>query len=801
MRIYLNRDWNFTEVFSEELLHDLGQGPAFQKVNIPHTCKETPFHYFDESEYQMLCGYQKKVLIPEEYKDKKLLLTFDGVGHVCEVYVNGTKAGSHHSGYTAFTLDISEMVHYGEENLITVKVDSRESLNVPPFGHVIDYMTYGGIYRDVYLDVKESCYMEDVFLHSDLKTLTAEVTLNGQENGLLAKFSISRKEKDACYVLGEQKLDVKKTACTFAIPKVKLWRLESPTLYDIKIELFKEISNEQEVTRRLLDVKTIPFGFRKAEFKKDGFYLNGKKVKIRGLNRHQSYPYVGYAMPKSMQKLDADILKHELGLNAVRTSHYPQSQYFIDRCDEIGLLVFTEMPGWQHIGDAEWKKQAFENVKEMIVQYRNHPSIILWSVRINESEDDDAFYKRTNAIAHKLDPTRQTGGVRASKKSHLFEDVYTYNDFSHDGVHPGCEQKGNITPDKEKPYMVTEYGGHMFPTKAFDSEGHRMKHAIRHATVLDAIAANEDIAGSFGWCMADYNTHQDFGSGDRICYHGVLDMFRNPKMAAAIYASQQEKIPVLETSSGMEIGEYPASTLGISYIFTNADKVRMYKNDKFIKEYKKEDSTFGNMLHGPIAVDDLVGNLLVEEEGFTKEQSDATKYILNLVAKVGLTNLPKSAYLQAVKLIVKYHMTIPQVTELYTKYIGNWGETATQYRFEAIADEQVVKTITKAPMKKALLEVRADHTELVEQHTYDVALVQIRMVSEWGNVLSFSHEPIHLETEGPLEIIGPKYIALQGGMFGTYVKTTGESGLAKLFVRDTLGHEEVIQFMIKQGDK
>lgn len=792
MRIYLNRDWNFTETFTEELTHHIGDGPQFQQVNIPHTCKETPFHYFDESEYQMVCGYQKRLVIPEEYRDKKLLLTFDGVGHECEVYVNGIKVGSHHSGYTAFTFDISNQVQYGEDNLITVKVDSRESLNIPPFGNVIDYMTYGGIYRDVYMDVKESCYMEDVFLHSDLKMLTAEVTLNCEEQGLRAKAYIYKRESDACYVLGERKLDEKKTVCTFKIPKVKLWKLERPTLYDIKIELFKG--------NKKLDEQIIPFGFRKAEFKKDGFYLNGKKVKIRGLNRHQSYPYVGYAMPESMQKLDADILKKELGLNAVRTSHYPQSQHFIDRCDEIGLLVFTEMPGWQHIGNYSWKKQACENVKEMVMQYRNHPSIILWGVRINESEDDDAFYKRTNAIAHKLDPTRQTGGVRANKKSHLFEDVYTYNDFSHDGVHPGCEPKGNVTSDKEKPYMVTEYNGHMFPTKTYDSEDHRMQHAIRHATVLDAIAEKEDIAGSFGWCMADYNTHQDFGSGDRICYHGVLDMFRNPKMAAAVYASQQEKFPVLETSSGMEIGEYPASTLGTSYIFTNADKVRMYKNDKFIKEYTKEDSAFKNMQHGPIAIDDLVGDLLIEEQGFTKEQSDATKYILNSIAKMGLTNIPKAALLQAGKLIVKYHMTVPQVTELYKRYIGNWGESATQYRFDAIVGDEVVKTITKAPMKQSVLKVKADHTELVEKHTYDVALVQIRMVSEHENVLAFSHEPIHLETEGPIEIIGPKYIALQGGMSGTYVKTTGKSGLAKLFVRDTQGHEEVISFMVKQGE-
>ena len=116
------------------------------------------------------------------------------------------------------------------------------------------------------------------------------------------------------------------------------------------------------------DSFTTTIGFRDSEFRSDGYYLNGKKVRIIGLNRHQSYPYVGYAMPSSMQRYDADILKKELGVNAVRTSHYPQSRHFIDRCDEIGLLVFTEIPGWQHIGDESWKEQVVKNVEEVVIQ-------------------------------------------------------------------------------------------------------------------------------------------------------------------------------------------------------------------------------------------------------------------------------------------------------------------------------------------------------------------------------------------------------------------------------------------------
>ena len=276
---------------------------------------------------------------------------------------------------------------------------------------------------------------------------------------------------------------------------------------------------------------------------------------------------MGYAAPARAQRLDADILKYELGCNAVRTSHYPQSHAFIDRCDELGLLVFTEIPGWQHIGGEEWKEQAVRNTEEMIRQYRNHPSIFMWGVRINESQDDDGLYQRTVETARGLDPTRPTGGVRYLKKSHLLEDVYTYNDFSHTGDNPGCDAKAAVTPDMEKAYFITEYNGHMFPTKAFDDEEHRKEHAMRHVRVLDSAASHADIGGTFGWCMFDYNTHKDFGSGDKICYHGVLDMFRNPKLAASVYASCHAALDCLTVSSTMSIGDHPAGQIGEVAVF------------------------------------------------------------------------------------------------------------------------------------------------------------------------------------------------------------------------------------------
>lgn len=804
-RLYLNDDWLFTEQFEDSLVAPEYPENTLQPVRLPHTCKETPFHYFDESLYQMVSGYRRHLLIPKDWQGKRILLTFEGAAHDSTVFCNGKKVGEHHCGYTAFTVDLTDNVLYGQDNLLCVRLDSRENLNVPPFGYVIDYMTYGGIYRDVRLEVKEKVSLSDIFVHTaiDFRSspvtaqITSEITLTeSDENVTIRQYYMPKSTaaaQESWRLLCEQTVSTdvscdKEFSLTATITAPLLWDTEEANLYILKTQLYQD--------NTLLDETENTFGIREAVFKKDGFYLNGRKLRIRGLNRHQSFPYVGYAMPKSMQRLDADLLKKELGLNAVRTSHYPQSHYFLERCDELGLLVFTEFPGWQHIGDDSWKAQAVANAEDMIRQYRNHPSIILWGIRINESPDDDAFYEKTNAVAHKLDPSRPTGGVRAMKKSHLLEDVYTYNDFLHDGEMPGCDPKKKVTSDMEKPYLISEYNGHMYPTKAFDNEERRSEHAIRHANVLDAVAGQPDIAGSFGWCMFDYNTHKDFGSGDRICYHGVMDMFRNPKLAANIYACEQEQTPVLEITSSMDIGEHPGCNRGNIYILSNADSVKMYKNDHFIKEYLPGMSPYKHLKHGPILIDDFIGDSFAQNERFRPKHAKEITDAMNLVARGSLNHIPKRLYLTALKLLLIYHIDFAEVTRLYTKYIGDWGGTATIYRFDAIKDGKVVKSVTKEPVRKIRLEAEADHTILTEQHSYDVALVRIRAVDDHGNVLPFYQEPVRLITEGDISIIGPDTIALQGGMGGTYVKSTGRSGRGALLLQSQTAGEIRIPFQI-----
>ncbi len=756
--------WEFTEQWTEGF--PSGEGAA-APVRLPHTAKEIPLHYADHRSYQMLCGYRRKLALGPELEGKRLFLQFDGAAHIATVYLNGRELAHHRCGYTAFRVEITEAAVLGGENLLSVKLDTTENPEVPPFGFVIDYLTYGGLYREVWLDVREKTYIEDLYITTpDLNTLKIRPTLVNGKNCLVlvellqGEHQLLRKAFTPSGIITLENLNVKP------------WEPEHPVLYTCRVSLVK--------IGQVLDAQEVQVGFRTALFKADGFYLNGRRTFLRGLNRHQCWPYVGYAVPEALQREDARILKEELGCVAVRTSHYPQSHHFIDECDRLGLLVFTEIPGWQHLGGPDWKKQAADNTREMVQQYRNHPSIILWGVRINESQDEDQLYALTNGIAHMLDPSRATSGVRYTEKSSLLEDVYAYNDFSHTGTNPGCKPKKAVTPDEKKALLISEHNGHMFPTKAYDPWQKRQEQALRHARVLNDAAADGNHTGCFGWCMFDYPTHKDFGSGDRVCYHGVMDAFRNPKLAAALYASQGGSAPVLEVGSTLDIGDYAGGQTGDVAVFTNAETVALYKNGRFVTELTRGD--WKGLAHGPLTIDDTIGGLLETEEGFDKQKAELLRTCLLAIQKRGLAGLTPADKAKMGYAMVKYGLKYADAVALYGKYIGNWGGEATQWRLDAEVGGQVVASRTCSPSDKLHLEVRPSHTDLKEGDTYDMAAVRVRILDEYGNAAPYAQLPVKFTLEGPARLVGPATVTAEGGMTGTYVKTIGQSGEARLTV-------------------
>ena len=773
--IPLNNDWQFAFTCTDEFLR--GEVPG-ENVRLPHTTKLLPWKCAQKEMYETVCGYTRTVFADPAWAGKEVRLVLDGAAHYPEVFLNGHPVAPDHDahcGYVAQSFLLTGL-KYGEENRLSVRLDTRESLNQPPFGFLIDYLCYGGLYREARLEIAEPCHIESVFptAHADGSARVRVELSRAPEAGDSLRLAMPELSIDLS-------MDAQaENEFSFKAENVIPWDLDRPMLYELTTSL---IHGGQEADRRILRL-----GFRDAEFRAEGFFLNGKQVHLRGLNRHQSWPYIGYAAPAGMQRDEANYLKFSLGLNIVRTSHYPQSQHFIDRCDEIGLLVFTEIPGWQHIGDEDWKRTAVEDVRQMVLQYRHHPSIVLWGVRINESQDNDELYTKTNDLCRNLDPSRQTSGVRYLQQSHLLEDVYAYNDFTKDGTGYGLLEKKNVTKELSKGYLVSECNGHMFPTKNQDDEMHRLTHALRHARVQSDGAVREGVSGCISWCMADYNTHTDFGSGDAICYHGVGDGFRNNKLAGWVYASQQDHDPVLIVATDMNKGDRAGSLLDDAYVFTNAEKIRLSKGGKFIADFTPDRENYPGLPHPPVHIDDFVGELLKTEEGFTDDVAAKVKKCLFAAQKYGMDKLPLSVKLTLLDLKVRHKFTIEQGIDLFNRYMGGWGQESGLWRFTAIRDGEAAEYVEKGAYTKPRLVAWAERALLTEGSAYDMTLVHLECRDERGNRIPTAMDPILLTTEGPIQVVGPRAVSLEGGAFGTYVRTVGETGTGVLTLSSpTLG--------------
>ncbi len=765
----LNRDWFFAPYEKEhESTIDL---ELFKPIEIPHNPVELSFNNFNEADLWGIFTYVRTIDITESMVKKHVVMRFEGVAHRASIYIGKDHILTHEGGYIPFEVDLSSHASAPKTLQIKVVVDTNEHAHIPPFGGVVDYLAYGGIYREVSLIVSDVAYMTDVFVEQYGKPSFKVHVYTSIEGGHL-EVQIIDKEQNVVFI-GKETIKVEHTTIPVLLENPHLWDIDDPYLYTVKVTYIHD-TEQDEVSLR--------FGLREAIFKRDGFYLNQKKRILQGLNRHQSFPYVGYAMPKQAQREDADMIRYDLGCNIVRTSHYPQSTHFLDRCDEIGLLVFEEIPGWQHIGDEAWKKASLANLDAMIERDRNHPSIVLWGVRINESPDDDAFYQKMNAHAMALDPTRQRGGVRNFAKSHFFEDVYTYNDFSHMGNNKGLEKKERIIGDV--PYLVTEFNGHMFPTKRYDEEAHRVSHLKRHLRVLDdAYHEKNRLAGAIGWVFADYNTHKEFGSGDKICYHGVMDMFRIPKIASLAYRTQQSIEPVLEVTSTMNLGDHPGGQLDDIYVMTNLDEVKLYKNDVYIKTFKPAHKLYPNLPHPPIIIDDLIGETLMKNEKMTFKDAERTKKVLRAVTTYG-NHLPLSYKLQMLYILKKYKKTYGDAVNLFYTYMTGWGTKHNTYRFEGYLNGEKVKEVIKEPIIKTDLILEHNGRDLCIEETYDVKRYVLKKVDQNKELLPYANDAFTVEVEGSIELMGPNQLSLMGGAVAFWVKSK-QPGLGKM----TINHE------------
>jgi beta-galactosidase len=703
----MNRKWRYSRTVVEGGHAKDFDDSKFDQVVIPHTNVPLPWHAFDEKTYEFVSLYRRRFKLPPEARGKHVFVDFEGVMTASTVWINGTKLGEYKGGYTPFSFELTPHLDFEGENVLAVDVDSSERPDIPPFGYEIDYLTFGGIYREVSLRVVPATFIENMFVRpKDVLSANPSVdvdcfvqNLEGSKD--LLTIEVELLEGDRVLAKGSQKVASSSVAGETIAHIVRLEKLGGIQLWDLDKRNLYTARARFRHGAQLLDEDSRRFGFREAQFTDHGFELNGKVIKLRGLDRHQTFPFVGQAMPGRVQRRDAQILRNQLKCNIVRTSHYPQSRHFLDACDEIGLLVLEEIPGWQHIGDEAWKDISVDNVRRMIRRDWNHPSIILWGVRINESKDDHDFYTRTNVLAHQLDATRQTGGIRYFQESEFLEDVFTMNDFGFP-----------LKPPNHPRYLNTEFVGHTYPTKTIDQVERLTEHTLRHARIHDQLASNPQYAGGIGWCAFDYNTHGNFGSGDRICYHGVTDIFREPKPAAGFYKSQCDPAEEIVLQPAFHWARGDAS-VGFSkaVVCSNCDHLKFFIDDRQIAEVAPDRKQFANLRYAPFVL---------------------------------------------------------EMGELFHK----WGDL----RIEGyMGGKQVISKRLSGTGVDAKFLLLSDDTELIADGA-DSTRVVLRVTDEFGAVRPFANDAIQFEIEGPGQIVGDNPFSLIGGTGAVWIRAQETPG-------------------------
>ncbi|HMJ08596.1 MAG TPA: glycoside hydrolase family 2 TIM barrel-domain containing protein, partial [Pyrinomonadaceae bacterium] len=385
----LNANWRFSPRDDKDSERRDFDDSAWQRVNVPHTWNNKDA--FDEMPgYRRGASwYRRDLPIGREFAGKSLWLYFEGSNQVTEVYINGRLIGRHIGGYTAFNFDITDAVDIGKTNLLAVRVDNGFNTDIPPL--TADFNMYGGIYRDVRLNAADKLHFKIDDLASSGIQISTPV-LSAASGRVLIRGQVSNKTGRARNIDIESRVidpanrTIAIAAATLSVPAdaesafenstrpiahPRLWSPDDPYLYTVET-IIRE-------NGRIVDSVSEPLGFRWFKFDADnGFFLNGKPLKLRGTNRHQDYKGLGNALSNRLHVRDMELIK-DTGFNFVRLAHYPQDPAVLRAADRLGILLWEEIPIVNYITDSKaFADNSAVMLREMIRQHRNHPSVIMW---------------------------------------------------------------------------------------------------------------------------------------------------------------------------------------------------------------------------------------------------------------------------------------------------------------------------------------------------------------------------------------------------------------------------------------
>lgn len=621
-KVKFNDSWKFHLVENNEAQGKY-EAPKFddskwENISLPHNAHNEPLLVNDQ--WQGECWYRKNFDIESYSTDKKYIIEFEASMNHTLIWINGEMVSEYQGGYLPIVIDATSYLKE-DGNVIALKVNNTDNeVTGPKPLAILDFNMYGGLYRNAWFTTKEKVHITNSILantpasggvfitfpkvsteSSKVRIQTHVANENTNTEAVKAHYEIFDNSGASVQKLWLNSKSIAKYGTTEFVATLdmdgaKLWSPQTPNLYTAKITLY---NND-----KLIDTEIVRFGIRKIQFKNNQLYLNGKKTYLRGVNRHQEYPYIGYALSDNAQFRDAKKIK-DAGFDYVRLSHYPQSPAFMAACDSLGLMVADAILGWQYYNETHaFKSQMYRSARELIRRDRNHACVLAWEVSLNETAMPINFMKEIHRIAHEEYPGENmyTCGWMA--------DVYD--------IYFQARQHRIGHPDKmtfKKPYMVSEYGDWEYYSrnaglnqhnhsaeKRLELSSRQLRSAGEKGQLQQAFNLQEShndnmnipATGDSYWVMYDYNR----GYHDEIESSGIMDIFRLPKFGYYFYQSQR---PASETQGAMvKIASYWDKNSDTNVrVFSNCDEVKLYCNNRLFATQKADSDKNSTNLNCP----------------------------------------------------------------------------------------------------------------------------------------------------------------------------------------------------------
>jgi beta-galactosidase len=741
LKISMNPEWKFIrDTLADDLYRTDIDDSHWQTVDLPHTARIEPLVVNDM--WQGTAWYRKHFTVDKETIGKKVFIRFESAMQVADVWINGNHNITHLGGYLPFIIDISDEIT-GGDNILAVRLNNEDNPEVPPGKPMktLDFDLYGGLYRNVEMIITGKAYITDpargksigggVFVRCDsVSDAKAIVTI-----------STDVQNDDTNPIILEVRNELiapggRSVATTSSVPsRLKLgsdtvfiqalevanpdrWQPDHPALYSVKTTLLQN--------NTVIDELITTVGIRDAVLRADGFYLNGKKTFVNGTNRHQEYPYIGYALPDEAQYRDAIKIKNA-GFDLVRLSHYPQSEAFLDACDELGILVMDCIPGWQFMGDDTFRKNSLDDCRNMIRRDRNHPSIVFWEMSLNETQMDSAYMNEANRI---LDQEFSDQAISAG-----WIDYPAYDLFIPARQHAQPPDYWNKYRTGERAVFIAEYGDWEYYAQdaglnqaefknlkpeertSRQSRGTGEKGLLQQAlNFQEAVNSNrkgESTIGQANWLMFDYNR----GYADDIETSGISDIFRIPKFSYYFFQSQRPPVQLniagIVTGPMVYIASYwqPESSLDLR-VFSNCEEVELYLNDQLVERKKPDQDQLAD------------------------------------------------------------HLTYPPFTFHMKKFIPGTLKAVGYMKNKEVAGYRV--QIAGNPKK---LELICDFSnEPISTKGKDVIFIYARVLDENGNLCMVNDIPVHFQVEGDAVLIGENPAKSEAGIAAILLQSNRNSG-------------------------